>query len=195
MTAHASTRERLPILDTFYERIFAITGVPTSVVDIACGLNPLAAPWMGLPDDARYVAYDIDSAMLGFVDGVLSLLGIDHRAELRDIVADPPNDACDVALFLKTIPCLDQQDPAAASRVLRAIQARHVVVTFPTRSLGGHGKGMARNYRARFETLLEDLGQGFTLAGEIEMEGELVFVVDREVSMPAINGVNVGANR
>ncbi|HYI15352.1 MAG TPA: hypothetical protein VEX37_08175, partial [Thermomicrobiales bacterium] len=38
MAAHASTRERLAILDEFYERVFTITGVPTSIVDIACGL-------------------------------------------------------------------------------------------------------------------------------------------------------------
>ncbi len=181
MAAHASTRERLPILDEFYERIFAITGVPTTVVDIACGLNPLAAPWMHLPDRACYVAYDIDSQMLGFVDGALELFGIPHRVEMRDIVSDPPDDACDLALLLKSVPCLDQQDTGASARVIRAIHASQIVVTFPTRSLGGHGKGMARNYRARFETLLAELGDEFDLTSEVELANELVFVVGRDV--------------
>jgi uridine kinase len=40
---HASTRERLPIsdMDALYSRIFAITGRPRSVLDLACGINPL----------------------------------------------------------------------------------------------------------------------------------------------------------
>jgi 16S rRNA (guanine(1405)-N(7))-methyltransferase len=177
MAAHASTRERLAVLDAFYEQVFAITGVPGSIVDIACGLNPLAVPWMGLPDDAYYVAYDIDSQMLGFVDGALELFGVKHRVETRDIVSDPPDDACDLALLLKSVPCLDQQDPGASTRIIRAIRAPRIVVTFPTRSLGGHGKGMARNYRTRFESLLTELGDGFALAGEVELANELVFVV------------------
>jgi 16S rRNA (guanine(1405)-N(7))-methyltransferase len=177
MAAHASTRERLAILDEFYGQIFAITGVPNSIVDIACGLNPLAVPWMGLTDDAHYVAYDIDSQMLSFVDGALALFGVKHHVETRDIVSDPPDDACDLALLLKSVPCLDQQDPAASARIIRAIQARRIVITFPTRSLGGHGKGMARNYRIRFDSLLTELGDGFALVGEVELANELAFVV------------------
>jgi 16S rRNA (guanine(1405)-N(7))-methyltransferase len=180
IAVHASTRERLAILDTFYTQLFAITGVPASIVDIACGLNPLAAPWMGLPEDARYTAYDIDSQLLGFVDGGLELFSVNHRVELRDIISNPPDDDCDLALLLKSVPCLDQQDTGASARVIQAIRARQIVVSFPTRSLGGHSKGMARNYRTRFETLLEELGEGFGIAGEVEMENELVFVVMRD---------------
>ncbi|MBP8059820.1 MAG: hypothetical protein KA314_28615 [Chloroflexi bacterium] len=48
MAHHLSTRERLPILAEFYQQIFAITGQPQVLLDIACGLNPLALPWMEL---------------------------------------------------------------------------------------------------------------------------------------------------
>jgi 16S rRNA (guanine(1405)-N(7))-methyltransferase len=179
MAQHASTRERLAILDEFYARVFAVTGTPTTIVDIACGLNPLALPWMHLPNECRYHAYDIDSAMLDFVSGFLDLMRVAHRAELRDLVAEPPDDICDVALMLKAVPCLDQQHPDAAAAILRAIRARHVIVSFPTRSLGGHGKGMARSYRARFEELRDS---GFRIRDsepvEIDFAGELVFVIE-----------------
>src|SRR5262245_17166809 len=46
MGFHASTQERLPVLDRFYADIFAVTGEPASLLDVACGLNPLAVPWM-----------------------------------------------------------------------------------------------------------------------------------------------------
>ena len=51
---HASSKERMPILDSFYERLFSFTGKPKTILDLACGLNPFALPWMGLPTDIRY---------------------------------------------------------------------------------------------------------------------------------------------
>ncbi|MBV7327278.1 hypothetical protein KFU94_03285 [Chloroflexi bacterium TSY] len=41
MHYHASTRERLPILEQFYKRIFADLPPISSILDLACGLNPL----------------------------------------------------------------------------------------------------------------------------------------------------------
>src|SRR6516164_27288 len=46
MWHHSSTRERLPILDQFYNTILANIHPINSVIDIACGLHPLAIPWM-----------------------------------------------------------------------------------------------------------------------------------------------------
>lgn len=179
MAQHASTRERLPILDEFYARIFAITGTPTTLVDVACGLNPLAVPWMHLPDNARYIACDIDRGMLDLVAGVLDILGVQHQVELRDVITDPPDTVCDVALLLKSVPCLDQQSPEASERLVQLLYrtARFVVISFPTQSLGGRGKGMARNYRMRAMTLVEVLEPPPTVVEELEFPGELVVVV------------------
>jgi 16S rRNA (guanine(1405)-N(7))-methyltransferase len=177
MAEHASTRERLPILDAFYDRIFAITGPPSSIVDIACGLNPLAVPWMGLPAGAHYSAYDIDRGLVELADGFLDLLDLPGTRALRDVVDDPPDEACDIALLLKSIPCIDQQHPDASAALLRSVgaRARWLVISFPTQSLGGHGKGMARTYQARFDTLSDELG--WSDVTRIELPGELVFVV------------------
>ncbi len=49
---HSSTAERLPILDDFYAAIWAVAGAPHSLLDLGCGLNPLALPWMRLPPGA-----------------------------------------------------------------------------------------------------------------------------------------------
>ncbi len=178
MAGHVSTRERLPVLDRFYAELFAITGVPAVVCDVACGLNPLAVPWMGLPVGARYVACDIDAQLVAFVAGALDLFGVDGRVELRDVVTAPPDCEADVALLLKSVPCLDQQDPGTAARVLAALRARHVVVSFPAQSIGGRAKGMERTYRARFAALLVELGWQGRRVEELELPGELVFVIE-----------------
>ena len=48
MGYHSSTRERLPILEQFYARALADIPPARVVLDLACGLNPLALAWMPL---------------------------------------------------------------------------------------------------------------------------------------------------
>ncbi|MFN2104113.1 MAG: 16S rRNA methyltransferase, partial [Candidatus Promineifilaceae bacterium] len=108
MRLHASTRERLPILDHFYETVLADTPAPRRVLDIACGLNPLASSWMPLAEDASYIAYDIYADMMDFLADYLGLAGLNGRAEVRDIIHQPLQETADLALLLKTLPCLEQ---------------------------------------------------------------------------------------
>jgi 16S rRNA (guanine(1405)-N(7))-methyltransferase len=176
LSRHASTRERLPELDSFYPAIFAHTGVPRSILDVACGLGPLAWPWMGLPPRTRYLAYDVDRRLVQLVDGFLTLCDVPHEAELRDVVARPPSDPVDVALLLKSAPCLDQQAPGAAKRLLEILPARHVVLSYPTRSLGGAGKGMVAHYRAHLEGMLAGTGRE---VATVPFASETVYVLSR----------------
>jgi len=171
MRGHASTRERLPILERFYGAVMPAGA--GSVVDLGCGLNPLAIPWMGLAEGARYRAYDVDGDLVAFLNAALPLLGVDGRAEARDLARDPAGvePGADVALLLKLLPCLEQAGPDAGERLVAAVGARRKVVSFPTRSLCVARNGMGRTYQARF---------GDRLGGRaIELPGELVYVIDR----------------
>jgi 16S rRNA (guanine(1405)-N(7))-methyltransferase len=154
LARHASTRERLPVIEDFYRAIFARTGPPGRVLDLACGLGPLAWPWMGLPAQTGYVAYDVDRRLVELVDGALTLCGVGHVAALRDVIGRPPEEPADVALLLKAAPCLEQQDPGGTRRMLGALRARRLVVSFPTRSLGGADRGMRGHYRAQLDAIV-----------------------------------------
>lgn len=176
LRAHASTRERVPHLDAFYARIWAHTGPPRRLLDLGCGLGPLALPWMGLPADARYHACDVDRRALATVAEFLELVGRPHRVDVRDVVTDPPPDAADVALLLKLVTTLDRQDPGAAARLLGGLDVRHAVISFPARSLGGRGKGMDRTYRDRLERLVADAGRVRDVV-EASVANELAFVL------------------
>ena len=176
LRAHASTRERLESLDAFYAGIWAVTGVPARVLDLGCGLNPLTLPWMGLAPEATYHASDVDRRPLAAVASFLELVGQPHEVEARDVVERPPAGEADVALMLKLVTTLDRQVPEAAARVLAALRVRHAVVRFPTHSLGGHGKGMERTYRARVDRLVADAACISSVA-EASVPSELVFVL------------------
>lgn len=176
LRTHASTRERLESLDAFYPGIWAITGVPSRLLDIGCGLNPLTLPWMGLPGDAIYLASDVDRRPLAMVASFLELVGQPHEIQARDVIARPPAHVADVALLLKLVTTLDRQDPEAAARVIRALRVDHAVITFPRHSLAGRRRGMERTYRRRLDRLVADAG-GIGAVAEASVANELVFVL------------------
>lgn len=176
LRTHASTRERVRHLDAFYGGIWSLTGLPSRVLDVGCGLNPLALPWMGLSPRAVYLASDADQRPLTRVASFLDLVGQPHAVEARDLVTSPPRETADVALLLKVVTTLDRQDPGAATRLVRALRVRHAVISFPKASLGGRGKGMERIYRERLDRLAAEAGRVGAVA-EASVPNELVFVL------------------
>jgi 16S rRNA (guanine(1405)-N(7))-methyltransferase len=173
MAHHASTRERLPILDEFYDRIFA--GLPpiTSVLDLACGFNPLAISWMSLAPGVAYYACDIYHDQIDFLSRFFTLAGVQGEARVCDVLAGPTPVVADVVLLLKAIPCLEQIDKTAAERLLTTVNGQALIVSFPIRSLGGREKGMLSTYEAHFDSLVKH-GNAWRIE-KIEFASELVF--------------------
>jgi 16S rRNA (guanine(1405)-N(7))-methyltransferase len=172
MAYHASTRERLPFLDTFYSTVLGDLPPIHSVLDLACGLNPLAAAWIPLAADARYYACDIYQDQIDFLNRVFQQSGQPGQAYMGNLLADVPSQAADVALLLKTIPCLEQVDKSIGPRLLAQINAPVLVVSFPARSLGGRSKGMVQNYADHFAELVA--GQPWRVA-RFDFPTEMVF--------------------
>jgi 16S rRNA (guanine(1405)-N(7))-methyltransferase len=174
------------MLDQFYTQTLATLGPIRSVIDIACGLNPLALAWAPLSEDVEYHACDIYGDMMAFLDGYFALEATHGRsnlrghAEVRDVIASPPQQRADLALILKAIPCLEQVDKTAGARLLRAMRADHLLISFPAHSLGGRNKGMVASYEARFHDLIAQAGIG--AGAEIqrfEFATELAFLISR----------------
>ncbi len=178
MRLHASTRERLPVLDEFFAQTLA--GLPPirSVLDLACGLNPLAIPWMGLPAEAEYIAVDIYSDMTDFLDMAMRSFPVRAAALSLDVVQSIPDRRVDLAFLLKSIPCLEQVEKAAGLRLLEATQASTLLVSFPAHSLGGRSKGMPANYESHFYELVS--GKPWAIQ-RFDFRSELVFRVEKQL--------------
>jgi 16S rRNA (guanine(1405)-N(7))-methyltransferase len=176
MQMHASTRERLPYLEEFYAPLRARLGSVASILDLACGLNPLALPWLPLAPGGEYLACDIYADMAAFLNTFFKHAGACGRAEVRDLTASLPPQPVELALLLKTLPCLEQIDKSIGRRLLEGVQARHVLVSFPALSLGGRGKGMPQNYSAHFKTMIE--GKNWRVESW-EVKTEIVFLVSK----------------
>jgi 16S rRNA (guanine(1405)-N(7))-methyltransferase len=136
---HGSTRERLAHVFECYDKIFSICGSPSSVLDIACGLNPLSF-------------YLVGKAM-----------------------CELPAGHFDLALVMKFLPLAERMERGGALKLINAIHADSIVVSFPTRSLSGRNVGMEKNYSQWFE------GLGF--AGEIRERficgTEVLYIIDK----------------
>jgi 16S rRNA (guanine(1405)-N(7))-methyltransferase len=176
LAQHASTRERLPILDEFYQHILSPLGPIESVLDLACGLNPLARAWMPLQPDTAYYACDIYADMIEFLNRFFIHTGQKGEAFLCDLVQQVPQQPVQLALVLKTIPCLEQLDKSIGRRLLAGLQAEYMLVSFPAKSLGGRNKGMVENYEAHFR----DIIAGFDWqVARYEFPSELAFLVKK----------------
>ncbi|MCE5259066.1 MAG: 16S rRNA methyltransferase [Chloroflexi bacterium] len=176
LAGHASTRERMPILPELYRACLADLAPITSVLDVACGLNPLACSWMPLAKGARYIACDVYTDLAAFLERALCLLGYNALGLAMDVLGSMPAEPVQVALLMKALPCLEQLDPAAARGLLVRLPTEHVLVSFPAHSLGGAKRGMPVNYEAHFRGLLA--GESWRVRRYL-WPSELVFRIDK----------------
>lgn len=174
MRQHASTAERLPILEEFYQTIFSNLPPVRSILDIACGLNPLAIPWMHLQDDVQYTAVDIYTDMIAILNQYFVITDINGQAMAQDVISKPPIMPVDVAFILKTLPVLEMIEKTAASTLLDALNAKYLIISFPLQSLGGRKKGMAAHYAHQFERWQN--GRSWQ-SQRFDFESELVYCV------------------
>ena len=173
---HASSRERLPILDGFYERLFSITGKPKTLLDLACGLNPFSLPWMGLPADIRYYAYDIHQPRLELINHFFSLQGLQPLGIKQDILVNPPQIEAEVALFFKEAHRFEQRQHGCNRKLWCALRVRYLLVSLPTNSLSGRHNLVERQRQLVYGTL-----EGLPWqVSELMFESELVFCIDRQ---------------
>jgi 16S rRNA (guanine(1405)-N(7))-methyltransferase len=170
----SSIRERAPILDDFYRKIFSITGVPDSIIDHACGLNPLTYFW--LPKGIKYFGFDIDKDQAEFLKSVFKILNIDRvKIDLGDILTDKFPQA-DIVFLLKLLPLLEHQQKGSSLEVLKKQRCKYLVVSFPTKTVSGKEKGMIDFYSKQFQDLIRnELWQ----TEKILFPTELIFIVKK----------------
>lgn len=174
LSRHASTRERLPLaeLDGLYDRLFAITGRPGSVLDLACGINPLYLGARGV----SAVGVDISGSAVEAVNRFGEVYGAPVSARCADLLCPGaiPRERFDAALLFKLLPLLERQRIGSAAVVMAAIDAKFLVASFPTRTLGGRNVGMAAHYG---DWMRSHVPPGRTIAGSFETGNELFFVL------------------
>lgn len=175
LSKHASTAERIPFMTPFYQQIFEITGLPETVLDLACGLHPLAFPWMGLPSSTQYHAFDIIQPRIDFINGFFNKLGLAPLAKNRDILMHPPQIHADLCFFFKEAHRFEKRSPGCNQAFWASLNAQWLAISLPTQNLAGT-HSLLEQHRA---LVLENLPQGNHIGHELSFENEIVFLVEK----------------
>ena len=176
MESHYSTDERLPILNDFYQQILnSIKPIP-SILDLACGLNPLALPWMPVDNETQYYGCDIFVDMIEFLSTFAAHFGIHAKFETCNLLDAAFNTPVKIAFLLKTTPCLEQLRKGFILQLLDAIPAEYILFSYPMSSLSGKSKGMRENYTDQFTLLMSSTHWEYE---QCEFSSELAFLVKK----------------
>ncbi len=166
---HSSTKERIndyPLLIDIIQKL-----KPKSILDLGCGINPLAIAQKGI----FYHAYDIKNEDLEIVSAFFkenSLSGDVHHADIRNISKFPDTDLC---LILKVLDILGNNKIELSKKFLTEIQAKTFIISFATKTLSGIP--MNRPYRRWFEKILIELNLKYKV---VRTSQELFYIISKE---------------
>ncbi|MDY6873468.1 MAG: hypothetical protein SVR81_05820 [Chloroflexota bacterium] len=170
---HASTAERVPLLNDFYKKLFSATGTPSSILDLACGLHPLGLPWMRLPQTTQYHAYDIRQPRIDFLNHFFLTLGMKPLAENRDILVEPPGNTADLGLFFKEAHRFEKRQPGCNRDFWTSLKVETLAISLPTEDLSG-----THSLLDQHRELVEENLSGAPIREEIQIENEVIFLID-----------------
>lgn len=183
LASHASTKERLPSYERFFEIVAGAVARPHAIVDLGAGLHPLAPAPVGLRAEV-YVALERDERAVRILDTYAAWLRDTRLVALRADLADVDwstvtgaagVDSFDLAYLLKLVPVLRRQQPDALDNV-RAVPAKILVVT-------GSREALTRrqDISRREDHVLRQFIESMSPAGvdRVETGDEIVYIVRR----------------
>ena len=175
---HKSTNERLPTLDTFYPIVFSNLPEIKTIIDLACGLNPISFIWFINYSEINYHAWDIYLDLTKFLNVAFPLIGIKGVAECKDIFSANSFPEVDLAFVFKFLPIVEQIEKGSSRKLLEKIRAKFILVTFPIQSLGGKNKGMEKFYATFFSEIIKNSGWP---TKELLIDNELAYLIQKDI--------------
>ena len=167
---HQSTRERLD----FYPRLRHIIQEKKihSLLDLGCGLNPLALA----THDFVYYAVDIQEEEIAFVNRFFEEKKINGKAWIYDIRHFDARDfpTIDLCLLLKVIDLIEQRGHKLAEHIIKTVLCKYLLISFSTKTISG--KPMRHPQRGWIERLLTRLDYSFQ---QIPSKNEIFYLAQK----------------
>jgi len=150
LKAHTSTNERLEIVQTLYFDVFKKLKKVNSILDLACGLNPLYIPFVPELQNKKYLALDVNINTTNLLNRFFEDRNINGKALTCDIMSKIPNEYYDVAFMFKIVPLIESQRKNFLAEFLNSLNVKYIIVTFPTKTVSGKNVNMEQNYSTKF---------------------------------------------
>lgn len=139
LALHKSTKERLPFYEEIYSEIFKATGKPKVILDLGCGLNPFSLPFMKLKD-VFYFASELTKEDSDFIQAYFDRIKIKGKAFPLDLTKIGLLPEADVCFLFKMLDTLETLKGNVSRDIIEKVNAKFVVVSFPTMTLGAKAK-------------------------------------------------------
>jgi len=175
LTCHASTKERGHDLANLYQQLFDRIGHCKCIADFACGLHPLGLPFMALPLDTGYYAYDLNKTRVDFLNVFITEQGYTGGCFHQDILTSPPSIHFDAAFFFKEAHRFEKRQPGVMRTFLDSINASKIVVSLPLQSLGTSSE-LSPKYE---KTLHEYTTERGWLFSSFTHGNEIFYIIDK----------------
>jgi 16S rRNA (guanine(1405)-N(7))-methyltransferase len=158
----------------FYQQLFQSTGIPNTLLDLACGLHPLALPWMNLPVSTQFHAYDILQPRIDLINQFFQKLGMPVLAENRDILVEPPSLQANLGLFFKEAYRFDKRQPGCNQAFWAQLKVDILAVSLPAQNLSGTHSLLDQHRRLVLENL-----PAHKRVSELIIENEIIFLIEK----------------
>ncbi len=183
---HASTRERIENARAFYGQLFTLADGPRTIIDVGCGVQPLAFPFEGAGAGAAvelYAALDRDPGAVRAVEaharsfeaGRVRALEWDIADGWAPVAGAAGVETFDLALLLKLVPVVKRREPHLLETLAR-VPARRMLVTGSAMSMTKR-RSVRRRERGVLRRFIDDAG--LEIAGELETPDEVGWMVAR----------------
>ena len=180
LRCYASSKERLPFIRRYYQEIFS--GLPPirSILDLGCGLNPIAAVSF-IPNgrDLHYTAVDLPLDLVDFLNDFFQFLDLSGTALQGNLLNGAPDIDADLTLIQKIIPVLERSETGAGRRVFDEIRSPFAVVSFPAPAAKAKRSGSAASsvdFETEYDAILSAAGWDST---KLRYPNEIVYVLKR----------------
>lgn len=181
---HVSTKERKKQYENIFSKLTQDTFVPGTILDLACGFNPIAAEILHTITEKRvtYIAVDLCEEDVAFLNRYFEqsdacsknsrafACDLSDENELKDIGLN-----ADWCLLWKALEPLEESHENITYDLLKKIRARRIIASFSTLTLSR--KRMNNPQRGWFEKVLKNLKLAYRT---YEIGDEIFYVIVNE---------------
>lgn len=169
LKTHSSTAERLEFYPTLKKIIKELK--VNSILDLGCGLNPIA---LASPE-IKYNASDIKQDELSLIKLFFKKNQIKGNVfiyDLKRIKEDLPKS--DLCLLFKVLDILEEKEHKIAEEIIKKTPCKKILVSFATKKLSG--KPMSQPRRFWFEKMLTRLNLKFE---KFSSRNEIFYLIEK----------------
>ncbi|HSN95557.1 MAG TPA: hypothetical protein VLR89_10945, partial [Anaerolineaceae bacterium] len=146
-----------------------------TILDLACALDPLILPWLEPGFGTKLLCYDVNSPRIQFLNRYFRAFYPTAQAIRRDVLAEPPKEKADLAIFLKEAHRFEKRRPGCNRDFFLSVPAKTLIVSLPAEDLAG--KHSLEAYHTR---LIEEAITGFGWdCSKTSIGNELIFVIQK----------------